>query len=575
MQNMSDNELDNLFKEAADGFTPPQDESAWKQMASKLDQHPVGTTSFWNWKTISTLTVTGVISITAVWFATTGNQEQISKTNEHESTNSTQNVVQEQKEQAHPIGNQNLTAAQSLEDKSDDARAVSQSKPNHDTGKLTSGNQIAGNSNNKTQSPEEENENRQVASNNQLTEGNQAATSNQNVSNTGKAAITQQSSGKEYDKSQVASNSQPTEVSQNATTNQITSNNTGKATIAQQSLEKEDAKSQVINNNQITDQNVSNTSKVAIVQQSSGKESDNTDIVSTSDRSRGSSEIVVPGVSAILTSDESTHPVVTVSNSTETNNASKGNPSVTKTRAKDMALVAVDSVKPTIIDISEAGVDSAARDSKVADKKDKKAKQAGVVSIKAVVSPDYSSINFFSAGKTGFNYGLLAGYSFNNRWSVYTGVISSKKLYDTKDVEGSYSTYNWNGHDYPVKELDGDCRILDIPINVYYTFFPERSFSLRAGLGFSSYIMRKETYVYCVDNYGTDAYYAQQVIGKNNEWFKVMNLSIAVSKKITNRWSAEFEPFVKAPLTGVGEGKVSLVSMGAFINLKFDLTKNK
>ncbi len=193
-----------------------------------------------------------------------------------------------------------------------------------------------------------------------------------------------------------------------------------------------------------------------------------------------------------------------------------------------------------------------------------------MISIKAVVSPDFSSVNFFSAGKTGINYGLLAGYSFNNRWSVYTGVISSKKLYDTKELEGT--SYSWNGHNYPVKELDGDCRILDIPINVYYTFFPEHSFSLRAGLGFSSYIMRKETYVYCVDNYGADVYYAEQVTGKNNEWFKILNLSVAVSKKITNRWSAEFEPFVKAPLAGVGEGKVSLVSMGAFINLKFDLT---
>jgi len=52
-------------------------------------------------------------------------------------------------------------------------------------------------------------------------------------------------------------------------------------------------------------------------------------------------------------------------------------------------------------------------------------------------------------------------------------------------------------------------------------------------------------------------------------------LSVAVSKNITNRLSAEFEPFVKAPLAGVGEGKVSLVSMGAFINLKFDVTLNK
>jgi hypothetical protein len=523
MQNMSDNELDDLFKEAADGFTPPQDESAWKQMADRLDQHAVNTASFWNWKTISAVTVTAVISITSVWYVA-GDQEKISKTQKkNESNNANQGVVQEQKEQTNPTGKQNLAAAQSLEDKNDDAHTVNQTERNQDKGQILSSNLIASNSKSvRTQSQEKENEKSLVANNNEVAEGGQAS-NNQIASNTGKVAVIKQSSGKEEDKLQTTSNNQA-------------SVNSSKGTIAQ----------------------------------SSGNGNDNNGIMSTDGRRDESLEKT--GVVAITT--ESIRQAGIVVNSTEKNNASKSNSSVTRVRTKDEGLVATDSVKPVVMS-EEVIVDSAARDSKVADKKDKKAKQAGVVSIKAVVSPDYSSINFFSAGKTGINYGLLAGYSFNNRWSVYTGVISSKKLYDTKDVEGSYSTYNWNGHDYPVKELDGDCRILDIPINVYYTFFPERSFSLRAGLGFSSYIMRKETYVYCIDNYGTDAYYAQQVVGKNNEWFKVMNLSIAVSKKIANRWSAEFEPFVKAPLAGVGEGKVSLVSMGAFINLKFDLTKNK
>ena len=189
-----------------------------------------------------------------------------------------------------------------------------------------------------------------------------------------------------------------------------------------------------------------------------------------------------------------------------------------------------------------------------------------------MVSPDFSSVNYFSASKSGINYGALAGYTFNSRWSVYTGIISSKKLYTSKDIEKSYAS---GGHNYPVKKLDGDCRIIDIPVNVYYSFFPERSFSLKVGLGFSSYLMRMETYNYCVDNYGTNAFYEQRVEGENNEWFKILNFSVMAEKKLSNRLSAEFEPFVKAPLAGVGEGKVSLVSMGAFINLKFDLSNNK
>lgn len=200
-----------------------------------------------------------------------------------------------------------------------------------------------------------------------------------------------------------------------------------------------------------------------------------------------------------------------------------------------------------------------------------KAKGRSGFILKLAVSPDFSSINFSSSGKSGINYGALVGYTFNNRWSVFTGIISSKKLYSSTEIESSYSS---GGHAYPVEKLDGDCRILDIPVNVYYNFFPESSWSLKAGVGFSSYLMLSETYVYCVDYYGTDTYYEQKIKGENNEWFKVLNLSIAAEKRLTNRLSAEVEPFVKVPLSGIGEGKISLVSLGAFVNVKFNLFKN-
>lgn len=429
MQNMSDNELDKLFKEAAEGFTPPEDTSAWKQMASMLDKAPIVTPGFWNWKSISTLTATGIIAVTATWFAVTNTEDKISKSTGQNGINSaTQGVVQEQKEQPHPAGQGNLPPAQSLENKSSDVPAVTKANQKKDAN---------------------------------LTDA---------------------------------------EKSKNA--------------------ESDRAKNEIISPE--TDNQFQGLEKSAPVVS-----------VSSEADSQQNSNLIVPGISPVIIAEEK-------------------------------PIVASDSLNPAI---NEVRSDSLARDADAADKKDK-TKSRGVISIKGTLSPDFSSVEFFSASKPGVNYGLLAGYAFNNRWSVYTGVISSRKLYATKDVEGSYDL---DGHDYPIKELDGDCRIIDIPINVYYTFFPDRSFSLRAGLGFSSYIMRRENYVYRVDNYGDDAYYKQQVTGENNEWFKVMNVSVIVSKQFTSRFSAEFEPFVKAPLTGVGEGKVSLVSMGAFINLKYDL----
>lgn len=428
MQNMSDNELDDLFKEAADGFKPPQDASAWEQMTVKLDE-ATPAPGFWNWKSISAVAVSAIVVLTATWYVVNQNQESF-KDEQQGNNNAATNVVQEQKEQTHETGRQNIATAEPLENKSGGNGAVISSLKNKS--------EIAKRS-------------------------SQSGVKNGNVS-------TQQISGQNLISSE--SLSQTIEQSPEAV---VSSNLNYEETVVS------------VNNN---DKKISQEQPIV--------------------------------VDSALTSSQ----------------------------------VETDSVKQNIKENS---------------KSQKRESRSGF-SIKATVSPDFSSVNFFSAGKPGINYGFLAGYSFNDRWSIYSGVISSKKLYTSDEVEGSYSSA---GHDYPVKELDGDCRILDIPVNVYYSFFPQRSFSLSVGLGLSSYIMRKETYVYCVDNYGADLYYEQRIRGENNEWFKVLNVSVIASKKITNRLSAEFEPFVKAPLAGVGEGKVSLVSMGAFFNLKYDLSIRK
>lgn len=427
MQSMSDQELDNLFKEAAEGFTPQQDENAWKQMASMLDQHAVKTAGFWNPKIISGAAFIALITITGIWYVSTNNQKAQTKPGENRGgDHATQGAIEKQKEHAIAVGphtpdKENPVSAESPEGKNNRTRAAGG-----------------------------------------------------NAGNTSSEAVNRHTVAGDHDRA-------------------------GKSDAS------------VL---------VAETYESSGVHDHQAKEEHSPDLRSLHSQAEREA--------------------------------------------------AADSVQPQVT--KKEDIDSAARVSETPDNKEDEIRTGSGFSLKAVVSPDFSSIKFFSAGKPGINYGLMGGYSFNSRWSVFTGVIYSKKLYSSTDIEDSY---NSSGHDYPVKEIEGDCRIFDIPVNVYYTFFPGRNFSIRAGLGFSSYIMRKEDYVYCVDNYGTDVYYEQKIRGKNNEWFKMMNFSVAVSKKLSPRLSAEFEPFVKAPLAGVGEGKVALVSMGAFINLRFDLMNSK
>jgi hypothetical protein len=197
---------------------------------------------------------------------------------------------------------------------------------------------------------------------------------------------------------------------------------------------------------------------------------------------------------------------------------------------------------------------------------------SGGWSIRISVSPDFSSIKFFTPYPSGYNYGVQVGYAFHEKWSASIGLINSKKIYASEDIESAYTT--GGGYDYPITKLEGDCRVLDIPLNLYYTVLRKKSFSLRMGAGISSYLMKSEDYTYYLDKPYGDNIYTTSVEGENNEWFKIVNISLLVDKKINNRFAFELEPFVKTPLAGVGEGKVSLVTIGAFISLRYNLFVN-
>lgn len=190
--------------------------------------------------------------------------------------------------------------------------------------------------------------------------------------------------------------------------------------------------------------------------------------------------------------------------------------------------------------------------------------------VKLLVSPDFSSINYTSPGKPGINIGLLGEYGLSRHFSVSTGAIYSKKLYDTQNPDKSYSS---GGYTAKASSLDGDCRVLDIPINVTYYIFPESKTNLFVTVGSSSYLMLKETYVYTVWANHQDYQYEESYSHKNNEWFSMLNISIGVQRRIGEHFFVQAEPFLKAPMSGVGEGKVNLVSTGVFFSLKYKLGK--
>lgn len=187
------------------------------------------------------------------------------------------------------------------------------------------------------------------------------------------------------------------------------------------------------------------------------------------------------------------------------------------------------------------------------------------LAIKFSVSPDFSADNFSTIADPGFNYGLTVEYTMINSLSFSVGLLSSQKYYTARDV--AYGRYT-------AEFAEGHCRMWDIPVNVHY-YFPASGKLLFFGtLGVSSYLMNRENYVYYPDATDRSRKYYAEIRNENREWFKILNLSVAAQVQVNSRLYLQLEPFIKAPLAGVGEGNISLSSFGTFLSFKYQFRTN-
>lgn len=199
------------------------------------------------------------------------------------------------------------------------------------------------------------------------------------------------------------------------------------------------------------------------------------------------------------------------------------------------------------------------------------------LSIRFVVSPDLSAVGLKNFTRPGTNVGLLLEYRLATRWSVQAGVMQSTKVYKAATSDYALPDYvtNWMVQPYGV---DGTCNMIDIPLNIRYDIAlrprqngqaPSRWF---VSGGVTSYIMKQENYVY---QYADPT--SPHIYPKNRGWsgktgaygFSELNLSAGYERAISRRFSWQVEPYLKVPLKGVGYYKINLLSTGAFFSLRY------
>ncbi len=201
------------------------------------------------------------------------------------------------------------------------------------------------------------------------------------------------------------------------------------------------------------------------------------------------------------------------------------------------------------------------------------------LSVRLVVAPDLSAIGLKNFTRPGTNVGLLLEYRLASRWSVQAGIIQSTKVYKARTADYGYvPDYLLNQH-AKLERIDGRCNMFDIPINVRYDvllrprlngLIPSRWF---VSGGVTTYIINQEDYSY---KYLNDAnIYPTTPLGWSTNsggyGFSQLNLSAGYERAISKRLSWQVEPFLKAPLRSVGYFKINLLSTGAFFSIRYKL----
>lgn len=178
--------------------------------------------------------------------------------------------------------------------------------------------------------------------------------------------------------------------------------------------------------------------------------------------------------------------------------------------------------------------------------------------------PELSYVKLNNTGKTTLTYGAGISYGFAKRFTARAGFYVSKKIYEAAPDE-----YHTPGGNYPnLTGVGANCKVYEIPVSLSYSFGQRKKHNWFGSAGFSSFIMKKEDYVY---NYKTPAgqvyTYYYGVSNENKHYFSVLTLSGGYQYQF-NKWlSMQAEPYVKLPLGGVGLGKIKLNSAGVLFTL--------
>jgi hypothetical protein len=183
-----------------------------------------------------------------------------------------------------------------------------------------------------------------------------------------------------------------------------------------------------------------------------------------------------------------------------------------------------------------------------------------------LASPDFSTVKGQKVSNVGYNAGIIAGYRISRHLAVETGVLFERKYYYS---EGSYfNTKKINPPaDMKIINVDGWCKMIEIPLNVRYVFNIKQKSNWYVNAGVSSYIMSKESYDYKYEMYNTVSTRNWSYNNATRNWFSIIHVGVGYEHRLGGIGTLRVEPYLKIPAGGVGIGKLPLTSGGLNVGI--------